>query len=314
MKSGLWILFAVIVVAIIVGIALKNRVGPVEEADEIARLTEIDEIEDSEAKIAAYKVFIAESPESEFKPRAYSMISRELLRAVKDTARFVDFARETIETEDDAESKAYTYYYLYRVELETSVEAASLIGKELLEKPVEVGWIYNAIGYGFADRGEKLDLALAMCDKAIELADNRSDSASYIDSRGWVYYKKGMYEEAVTNLETSVALAEEPSEEVLQHLAYASLGAGDDDKAFDTFKRILVMGEYDYARASIDSLMDVRGYSAGEIAAFDRSLWDARLAAAQPAAAFDLPTLDGESYAFDPAGGTVVIINFLSPT
>ncbi|MFH1313459.1 MAG: hypothetical protein ABIJ00_09595 [Candidatus Eisenbacteria bacterium] len=314
MKSGLWILVTVIVIAIIVGALLRNRVVPIEEADEMARLSEIEQIEDSETKLAGLEGFIAESPESSLKPRVYSMISRELLRAVKDTTRFVDFAREVIETENDAESKAIAYYYLYRVELETSVEAASLIGKELLEKPVGVGWIYNEIGYGLADRGEKLDIALALCDRAIELAENRSDSASYTDSRGWVYYRKGMYKEAVTDLEASVALAEEPSDEILEHLAYASLGAGDGDKAFDTFKRILVRGEYEYARANVDSLMAARGYSAVEVAAFDRSLWEARMAAARPAEAFDLPTLQGDAYAFEPAGGAVSIINFLSPT
>jgi tetratricopeptide (TPR) repeat protein len=293
---------------------LRNRMGPIEEADESARLNEIGQIEDSETKISRLEGFIAASPKSPLKPRAYSMIARELLKAVKDTTRFVDFARETIETEDDAQSKAIAYYYLYKVELETSVEAASLIGKEILDDPIDVGWIYNAIGFDLAERNQKLDLALPLCERAIGLAESRDDSASFIDSRGLVYYQMGMYDEAVADLEMALGLFEEPFEETLRHLAYARLRAGDSDKAFDTFKAILVMGEYDYAKASLDSLMTARGYSSGEIEAFDRSIWEARMAAARPAEAFDLPTLQGDIYTFEPSGGAVSVINFLSPT
>ena len=314
MKSGLWILIVVIVAGIIIGAVLRNRVGPIEQADEMARLSEIGEIEDSETKISGLEGFIAASPESPLKPRAYSMISRELLRTVKDTTRFVDFARETIEAEGDAESKAIVYYYLYRVELETSVEAASLIGREILDNPMEVGWIYNAIGYDLAERNEKLDLALPLCERAIGLAESRDDSASYIDSRGLVYYQMGMYDKAAADLEFALTLFEEPFEETLRHLAYAQLRKGDSDKAFDAFEQILVMGEYDYARSNLDSLMTTRGYTDAQKAAFEQSIWEARVAAAQPAEAFDLPTLAGDVYTFDPSGGGVTVINVLSPT
>ena len=144
MKSGLWILIAVIVVAVIVGAVLRNRMGPIEGPVETARLNEIQEIEDSEAKISALKGFIAEYPESGLKPRAYSAIAKEFLRALKDTARFVDFARDTIEDEEDGESKAIICYRLYKVEIKTSVKAGSLVGEELLDNPIDVGWIYNA--------------------------------------------------------------------------------------------------------------------------------------------------------------------------
>jgi tetratricopeptide (TPR) repeat protein len=314
MKSGLWILIVVIVAGIIVGAVLKNRVGPVEQADEMARLSEIGEIEDSETKVSRLEGFIAGSPESPLKPRAYSMISRELLQAVKDTARFVDFARETIESEADGESKAIVYYYLYRVEIETNVEAASLVGREILDHPIDVGWIYNAIGYDLAERNQKLELALPLCERAIELAESRDDSASYIDSRGLVYYQMGRYDDAIADLELAVTLFKEPFEETLRHLAYALLRKGEGNEAFDVFKRILVMGEYDYARSNLDSLMTARAYTGAHRAAFERSIWEARMAAAEPAEAFALPTLDGDVYTFEPSGTAVTVINVMSPT
>jgi tetratricopeptide (TPR) repeat protein len=314
MKSGLWILIIVIVVGIVVGALLRDRLRPVEEVDRMAELREIGEIEDPEAKISALEAFITTEAESRPRSRAYYMIGREILRALEDTTRFVDLARETIEEEADAESKAIMYYLLYNVESATSVQAGALLGHELLDNPIEAGWIYNHIGYSLAEQGGELDLALTLCDRAIGLAETGEDSASYFDSRGWVYYMKEMYPEAVSDLEMAADLFDEPFEETLQHLGYACLGAGYDDKAFETFKTILVMGEYDYARSILDSLMTVRGYSETQMKDFESSIWEERTAGAELAGAFNLPTLAGADYEFAPPGNDVTLINFMSPT
>ena len=75
-----------------------------------------------------------------------------------------------------------------------------------------------------------------------------------------------------------------------------------------------VMGEYDYARASLDSLMDAGGYSSGERDGFFDAIWEERFAGAQACEPFALPTLDGRTYEFDPMGAGVAVINFMSPT
>jgi tetratricopeptide (TPR) repeat protein len=313
MKSGVWILIAVIVAGIAVGALLRGRLGNVEETDLAARLSAIGDIEDSETKISRLEGFIATSPEGRLRSRAYLMIAREMTDALKDTTRFFDFAREAIEVETDPESKAMVYYWLYRVEFETSLEAASLVGREILDRPVEVGWIYNYIGFDLAERGEKPDLALELCKRAVELAQDRRDSASYLDSRGWAYYRNGMFREAVEDLALAVTLYEEPYEEVLRHLGYASLAAGDVDEAFDTFKSILVKGEHEYARNTLDSLMVVRGFTQQQIDDFEQSIWDERIEGAALAEGFTMPTIGGDDHLFDPSHG-VTVLNFMSPT
>jgi tetratricopeptide (TPR) repeat protein len=135
-----------------------------------------------------------------------------------------------------------------------------------------------------------------------------------MDSRGWVNYKLGEYDRAVADLEVAAGLFDPPYEEVLRHLAQAALKAGRSDKAFETLKTILVMGEYDYVRTALDSLMDARGYSPEDKAGFEESIWETRMAEASDAQAFTLPTLAGESYDFDPKAGRVTVINFMSPT
>lgn len=313
MRSGLWILVAVIAAGIVVGALLKGRLGPVEETDLMAELRAIGDIEDSETKISRLEGFIARSSEGRPKARAYLMVVRELTDALKDTTRFFDFARETIEAETDPESKAMIYYWLYRVEHETSLEAAAIVGQEILTGPIEVGWIYNYIGFDLAERGEKPELALALCKKAVELAADSGDSASYLDSRGWAYYRNGMYQEAIDDLDLALGLYDEPYEEVLKHLGYACLAANQSAKAFETFRSILVMGEYDYARSTLDSLMAVSGTTPDEMHAFDESIWDDRIERSEMADAFSMPTIAGGDHRFDP-GNMIAVLNFMSPT
>ena len=313
MRSGLWILIAVIVAGIVVGALLKGRLGPVEETDLMAELRAIGDIEDAEIKLSRLEGFIAESSEGRLRARAYLMAAREMTDALKDTTRFFDFARETIENETDPESKAMIYYWLYRVEYETSLEAAAIIGQEILTNHIDVGWIYNYIGFDLAERGEKPELALALCRKAVELAADSADSASYLDSRGWAHYRNGMYQEAIDDLDLALSLYDEPYEEVLKHLGYACLAADRSAKAFEAFRSILVMGEYDYARSTLDSLMAMRGATPDEMDAFDESIWDDRITGAETAGAFSMPTITGGDHRFDP-GKTIAILNFMSPT
>lgn len=53
----------------------------------------------------------------------------------------------------------------------------------------------NALGYGWADQGKNLEQAQAMIRKAVDAEPN---NAAYLDSMGWVLYKLGQFQEAVT--------------------------------------------------------------------------------------------------------------------
>ena len=53
----------------------------------------------------------------------------------------------------------------------------------------------NGLGFVLADTGRDLTRALTMCKKAVDI---QPDSAAYLDSLGWVYYKLGLDVEART--------------------------------------------------------------------------------------------------------------------
>lgn len=72
---------------------------------------------------------------------------------------------------------------------------------------------YNALGYTFADRNERLDEARELIETALKLAP---DDPFILDSMGWVLYRLGRVEEALGYLHRAYALRPDP--EIAAHL------------------------------------------------------------------------------------------------
>ncbi len=67
----------------------------------------------------------------------------------------------------------------------------------------------NYLGYMLGDRGVKLDDALAMVQKAVQLDPQ---NGAYLDSLGWVYFKMGQYALAEANLrKASERIGQDPA-------------------------------------------------------------------------------------------------------
>lgn len=94
--------------------------------------------------------------------------------------------------------------------------------RKALELSPDQPLVLNYLGYSLVDQGLKLDEALGMIQKAVEL---RPNDGYIVDSLGWVYYRLGRYEEAVKELERAVQLR--PADPVINdHLgdAYWKVG------------------------------------------------------------------------------------------
>lgn len=63
--------------------------------------------------------------------------------------------------------------------------------------------VLNYLGYSLVERGEKLDEALSMIEKAVSL---QPQNGAIVDSLGWVLFQMGQYEDAVVHLENAAAL------------------------------------------------------------------------------------------------------------
>ena len=104
-------------------------------------------------------------------------------------------------------SQARLYYGLKRF------EAYERTLKQALEVAPNHPELLNALGYFYVEQGQALAQATQLLDKAIDLAPGRYH---ILDSRGWLAYKLGHYEQAQTYLRQALSLQLDP--EVLAHL------------------------------------------------------------------------------------------------
>ncbi len=106
----------------------------------------------------------------------------------------------------------------------------------------------NYLGYSWAERGENLDEAFTLIEKAVALAPN---SGAIIDSLGWAHYQLGRYDEALPHLEKAAAL--EPADPTItDHLGDAYARLGRTVEAEFQWRRALELGPNDAVRAAIE--------------------------------------------------------------
>jgi tetratricopeptide (TPR) repeat protein len=70
----------------------------------------------------------------------------------------------------------------------------------LLAKDVDDPGINNDLGYLYAEEGKNLEKAEGMIRKALEMNEDPRSTGSFLDSLGWVLFKRGKAEEAVEPL------------------------------------------------------------------------------------------------------------------
>lgn len=85
--------------------------------------------------------------------------------------------------------------------------------RKVIELKPDNAHAYNALGYSFADRNQRLEEASALIDKALAMAP---DDAAILDSKGWINYRRGDLPGAVEMLQK--ALAARPDPEIGAHL------------------------------------------------------------------------------------------------
>jgi len=82
--------------------------------------------------------------------------------------------------------------------------------------------ILNCLGYTYAEEGVKLDLAEKMVRKALK---EEPENGAYLDSLGWIYYKKGDLDKAKEYVLKAISLIQDP--DVYEHLGDIYIDLGD---------------------------------------------------------------------------------------
>lgn len=107
----------------------------------------------------------------------------------------------------------------------------------------------NYLGYTWVDRGENLEEAFDMIEKALRL---EPDSGAITDSLGWAHYKLGQYEEAKKYLEDAVVLTPY-SATIVDHLGDVYWRLGRKREATFQWKRALEFDPTDKERETIEA-------------------------------------------------------------
>lgn len=106
---------------------------------------------------------------------------------------------------DDAEDGAWRYYLSRGAALLEMGDwpKAEADLKHAYKLAPEQPSVLNYLGYSWAERGDNLDEAFELIEKAVSLEPN---SGAIIDSLGWANYQLGRYDEAVGHLEQAASL------------------------------------------------------------------------------------------------------------
>ena len=118
----------------------------------------------------------------------------------------------------------------------------------LLEADPENAHALNALGYTLTDRTERHEEALAYLERANALLP---EDAAVLDSMGWVKFRMGDFEEAVTYLRD--AHTQSPDAEISAHLVEVLWAKGEQEEARRVFGIAIEKDPED------DKLIEVKG-------------------------------------------------------
>jgi tetratricopeptide (TPR) repeat protein len=109
------------------------------------------------------------------------------------------------------DERSFTYQYAQLLEETGRIADAERALRALLARDPKDANALNSLGYMFADRGERLDEAVELLQRATQIEPG---NPSFLDSLGWAYFKRGNLELADKPL--TEAAAQQPDNSVIQ--------------------------------------------------------------------------------------------------
>jgi tetratricopeptide (TPR) repeat protein len=149
--------------------------------------------------------------------------------------------------EGNADNPDLLYDYAMAAEKVNRVDILESNLRKLIKLKPDHAHAYNALGYTFADRNERLNEAHTLIEYALKLSP---DDAFIMDSMGWVLYRMGRNREALGYLER--AYGQRPDAEIAAHLGEVLWATGDQERARRIWGDALkAHGENDALRSTI---------------------------------------------------------------
>lgn len=169
-----------------------------------------------------------------------AIAQREAKQNQQAVATFEEALHEAQLQEDDEFVNA-KFYFNYGAAAEQAGlydKAADLLRKSIALDPENSAEACNYVGYMWADHDMNLDEAELMIRRALESEPN---NASYLDSLGWVEFRKGKFDQALNDLLRAAKTAEREDPVVFEHIGDTYLKLNRSREALEAWQKALAL-------------------------------------------------------------------------
>ncbi|HEY4639597.1 MAG TPA: tetratricopeptide repeat protein [Candidatus Udaeobacter sp.] len=167
-----------------------------------------------------------------------AIAQREAKQSQQAVATFEEALHEA-QLEEDAEFVNAKFYFNYGAAAEQAGlydKAADLLRKSIALDPDNSAESSNYLGYMWADHNMNLDEAETMIRRALQSEPN---NASYLDSLGWVEFRKGQFDRALDNLLQAAKTAQREDPVVFEHIGDTYLKLNRIREALEAWQKAL---------------------------------------------------------------------------
>src|SRR6058998_2861883 len=169
-----------------------------------------------------------------------AIAQREAKQSQQAVATFEEALHEAQLDEDDDVINA-KFYFNYGAAAEQAGlydKAADLLRKSIALDPANAAEACNYLGYMWADHNMNLDEAETMINRALEIEPN---NASYLDSLGWVEFRKGKFDQALSDLLRAAKTVERDDPVVFEHIGDTYLKLNRMPEAVEAWQKALAL-------------------------------------------------------------------------
>jgi tetratricopeptide (TPR) repeat protein len=169
-----------------------------------------------------------------------AIAQREARQSQQAVATFEEALHEAQLDEDDDFVNA-KFYFNYGAAAEQAGlydKAADLLRKSIALDPENSAESCNYLGYMWADHNMNLDEAELMIRRALQ---NEPKNASYLDSLGWVEFRKGKFDQALNDLLRAAKTAEREDPVVFEHIGDTYLKLNRSREALEAWQKALAL-------------------------------------------------------------------------
>ena len=169
-----------------------------------------------------------------------AIAQREAKQSQQAVATFEEALHEAQLEEDDDFVNA-KFYFNYGAAAEQAGlydKATDLLRKSIALDPENSAEACNYLGYMWADHNMNLDEAETMIRRALQSEPNNT---SYLDSLGWVQFRKGQFDRALDNLLRASKTAEREDPVVFEHIGDTYLKLNRTREALEAWQKALAL-------------------------------------------------------------------------